>query len=109
MRAAHRMPLRVARQRSRRQARASGLTIGWPGTGRQRVLRAKAAKAKNKMPAVNLERRAQASARANSAAFLRLGFCHTSPKHHNVIKVNRVIAISVWTIAANARKAGVLT
>src|SRR5271154_2988934 len=103
------MPRRVERQRSRRQPRDSGLTAGWPGTGRHRVLRANAPKAKNKMPAVNLERRAPAKANANIATFFRVGSCHTSAKRHNVSKANRVTAISVWTIGAKARKAGVLT
>src|SRR2546422_4126261 len=101
------MPRRVARQRSRRQARASGLPIAWPGKARQRVLRAKATKAKNKMPAVNFERSAPARLRANIMVFFRLGFCHVSAKLHNASKENSVTAKSVWTRGPKVRKAGV--
>src|SRR5712664_2889075 len=83
--------------------------MGWPGTGRQRVLRANAAKAKSKMPPVNFERSAPAKHRPNSTAFFLLGFCHVSAKRHKVSKENRVTAMSVWTIGPKARKAGVLT
>src|SRR3989442_12525169 len=100
---------RGARQRSGRQARASGLTMGWQGTARQRVLRAKATKAKNKMPAVIFERSAPARLRANIMVFFRLGFCHVSAKLHNVSKENSVTAKSVWTRGPKVRKAGVLT
>src|ERR1700730_127452 len=103
------MPLRVALQRSRRQTRASVLARGWPGTARQRVLKAKAAKAKNRMPAVNFERSAPARLRANSKAFLRLGLFHISAKRQNVTKENSVTAKSVWTRGPKGRKAGVLT
>src|SRR5712691_2856330 len=62
--------------------------MAWPGTARQRVLRAKATKAKNKMPPVNFERSAPARLRANIMVFFRLGFCHVSAKLHNVSKEN---------------------
>src|SRR5258708_39777912 len=99
----------MARQRSRRHARASALAMGCPGRGRQRVLRAKATKAKNKMPAVNFERRAPARLRPNRTAVLRLGFCQVSAKRHNVTNENSVTAMSVWTRGPKVRKAGVLT
>src|SRR5580693_2899519 len=97
------------RHRSRRHERASGLARGWPGTARQRVLKANATNAKNKMPAVNFERSAPARARANSKAFFLVGFCHISAKRHNASRENSVTAISVWTRGPKARKAGVLT
>src|ERR1700730_3908480 len=103
------MPRRVRRQRSRRHARASGLAVGWPKTERQRVLRANARNAKNKMFAVNFERSAAARHKEKSRAFFRLGFCHISAKRHNVSMENSVTAKSVWTRGAKAMKAGVLT
>src|SRR6266404_1016006 len=99
----------VVRHRSRRQARASGMPMGWPGTERQRVLKANATKAKNKMPAVNFERRAPARLRANSMAFFRLGLCHISANRHSVSKENSVTAMSVRTRGPKVRKAGVVT
>src|ERR1700732_3956377 len=101
------MPRRVTRQRSRRHARASGLGIGWPETGRQRGLRATATNAKNKIIAVNFESSAAARHIENRAAFFRVGFCHISAKRHNVKKENSVTAKSVWTSGAKAMKAGV--
>src|SRR3984893_11836649 len=103
------MPLRVALQRSRRQARASVLARGWPGTARQRVLKAKATKVKNRMPAVNFERSAPARLRANSMAFFRQGLCHISANRQKVTKENSVTARSVWTRGPKVRKVGVLT
>src|SRR4029077_4502098 len=83
--------------------------MGWLAKARQRVLRANTPKAKNKIPAVNLERSAPAKLRPNNTRFFRLGFCHVSAKRHKVSKENRVTAMSVWTIGPKARKAGVLT
>src|ERR1700688_1506288 len=103
------MPLRVNRQRSRRHARNSSLGTGWPDTARQRVLRAEATKAKNKIIAVNFERSAAARRIEKRTAFLRLGFCHISANRHNVSKENSLTAKSVWTRGATAIKAGVLT
>src|SRR6516162_3611600 len=103
------MPCKVARQHIRRQLRASGLATGWPDTARQRVLSAKTMKTKNKMPAVNFERRAPARLKANSRTFFRLGFRHTSAKLHSVSSEKSVTAMSVWTRGPKARKAGVLT
>src|SRR6266568_1883667 len=108
-RAAQRIPRRVARQRSLRQTRASGLAAGWPGTGPQRVLKANAAKTKSRMPAVNFESRAPERLKANQRVFFLLGSCHSSANLHTVSKENSVTARSVWTRGPKARKAGVLT
>src|ERR1700693_9957 len=83
--------------------------MGWPGTGRHRVLRAMATNAKNKIIAVNFERSAAARQKEKTAAFFRLGFRHISAKRHNVSKENNVTATSVCTSGAKAMKAGVLT
>src|SRR5260370_35425501 len=83
--------------------------MGWRGKASQRVLRANTTKAKNKMPAVNLERSAPARLRPNSTAFLRLGRCHVSANCHNVSREKRVTEMSVCTRGPKARKAGVLT
>src|SRR5260370_34750067 len=83
--------------------------MGWRGKASQRVLRANTTKAKNKMPAVNLERSAPAKLKPNSNSFLRLGRCHVSANCHNVSREKRVTEMSVCNRGAKTRKAGVVT
>ena len=103
------MPFQVARDRERRQARASDLSLGCAGTGHHRVLSAKAMKTKNKTAAENLDSKLQPSQSPKKKMCFRFGSCHNRANDHRVPSEKNAMAVSVMTNAPKVKNKGLLT